>query len=203
MTSAIPAQRSTNWANTPTESWPLCWFQMNPWSDERTAKNIWEQEIAGKCWKKRSTLHQWKYLNTQQGEHQTGFKTTLRKSITCWKRSKELSATTWKRTLTTPANLRRDICDISTTFVNNAYFHFANYRFLFCKSLAHFHFAHYWFSFRFVSQNTVSLTKRLTSTVFILWASTRDSNDKNLRTDLELLKPPDKSFASKVINLVL
>ena len=31
---------------------------------------------------------------------------------------------------------------------------------------------------------------------------TTDSNEKNLRTILELLKPPDKSFASKVINFV-
>ena len=34
MTSAIPLQRSTNWANKPTGSWSLCWFQINPWSDE-------------------------------------------------------------------------------------------------------------------------------------------------------------------------
>ena len=33
MTSAIPVQRSTNWANKPTGSWSLCWFQINPWSD--------------------------------------------------------------------------------------------------------------------------------------------------------------------------
>ena len=26
MTSAIPVQRSTNWANKPTESWSWCWF---------------------------------------------------------------------------------------------------------------------------------------------------------------------------------
>ena len=31
-------------------------------------------------------------------------------------------------------------------------------------------------------------------------ASTTDSNDKNLRNILELLKPPDRSFTSKVIN---
>ena len=31
MTSAIPVQRSTNWANKPIS---LCWFQINPWTDE-------------------------------------------------------------------------------------------------------------------------------------------------------------------------
>ena len=30
MTSAIPGQRSTNWANKPTGSGSLCWFQINP-----------------------------------------------------------------------------------------------------------------------------------------------------------------------------
>ena len=35
---------------------------------------------------------------------------------------------------------------------------------------------------------------------FLLPASTADSNDKNLRTILELFKPPDKCFAFKVIN---
>ena len=34
MTSAIPMQCSTNWANKPTGSWSLCWFQINPWSGE-------------------------------------------------------------------------------------------------------------------------------------------------------------------------
>ena len=34
MTSAIPLQRSTNWANKPTGSWSLCWFQINPLSGE-------------------------------------------------------------------------------------------------------------------------------------------------------------------------
>ena len=28
MTSVIPVQRSTNWANKPTGSWLLCWFQI-------------------------------------------------------------------------------------------------------------------------------------------------------------------------------
>ena len=45
MTSAIPVQRSTNWANKPTGSWSLCWFQINPWSDEWMAKNIWKSYI--------------------------------------------------------------------------------------------------------------------------------------------------------------
>ena len=43
-----------------------------------------------------------------------------------------------------------------------------------------------------------AVTKGITS--FPLLASTTHSNDRNLRTILELLKPPDKSFASKVIN---
>ena len=34
MTFAIPVQCSMNWANKPTGSWLLCWFQKNPWSDE-------------------------------------------------------------------------------------------------------------------------------------------------------------------------
>ena len=34
MTSAIPVQCSTNWANKPTGSWSLCWFQINSWSGE-------------------------------------------------------------------------------------------------------------------------------------------------------------------------
>ena len=32
--SAIPMQRSANWAKKPTGSWLLCWFVINPWSDE-------------------------------------------------------------------------------------------------------------------------------------------------------------------------
>ena len=34
MTSVIPVQCSTNWVNKPTGSRLLCWFQINPWSDE-------------------------------------------------------------------------------------------------------------------------------------------------------------------------
>ena len=47
-----------------------------------------------------------------------------------------------------------------------------------------------------------SLIIRLLSpfNAFLLPASTTDSNDKNLRTILELLKPPDESFPSKAIN---
>ena len=45
MTSAIPVQRSINWAIKPTGSWSLCWFQINPWSDEWMAKNIWKSYI--------------------------------------------------------------------------------------------------------------------------------------------------------------
>ena len=44
------------------------------------------------------------------------------------------------------------------------------------------------------------VTKRLASNAFLLPPSTIDSNDKNLRNILELLKPPGKSFAPKVIN---
>ena len=43
--------------------------------------------------------------------------------------------------------------------------------------------------------------KRSASIAFLLPASTTDSNDKkNLRNILELLKPPDKPFASKAVN---
>ena len=47
-----------------------------------------------------------------------------------------------------------------------------------------------------------SLIIRLLSpfNAFLLPASTTESNDKNLRTILELLKPPDESFPSKAIN---
>ena len=34
MTSAIPVQRSTNWANKPTGSWSMCWVQIKHPSDE-------------------------------------------------------------------------------------------------------------------------------------------------------------------------
>ena len=34
MTSEIPVQRSTNWANKPTGSWSMCWVQINHPSDE-------------------------------------------------------------------------------------------------------------------------------------------------------------------------
>ena len=40
MTSAIPMQFSTNWANKPTRSWLLCWFHKNPLSDEWMTVNI-------------------------------------------------------------------------------------------------------------------------------------------------------------------
>ena len=43
--------------------------------------------------------------------------------------------------------------------------------------------------------------KRLTSILFLLRASTTDSSDRNLMITLVPFKPPDKSFASKVINL--
>ena len=33
-TSAIPVQRSTNWANKPIESWLMCWIQINRPSDK-------------------------------------------------------------------------------------------------------------------------------------------------------------------------
>ena len=34
MISAISVQSSTNWANKPTGSWSLHWFQINQWSNE-------------------------------------------------------------------------------------------------------------------------------------------------------------------------
>ena len=40
----------------------------------------------------------------------------------------------------------------------------------------------------------------LASTAFLLRANTTDSNNNNLRTIMKLLKPPDKSFASEVVN---
>ena len=42
MTSATPKQCSTNWANRPIGSWSLCWFVINPWSDEKMTVNIWK-----------------------------------------------------------------------------------------------------------------------------------------------------------------
>ena len=40
MTSAIPVQRSTNWAIKPTGSWSICWVQMNHPSGEKWAARI-------------------------------------------------------------------------------------------------------------------------------------------------------------------
>ena len=34
-----------NWANKPTGSWTLCWFQIIPWSGEQTNVNIWKSCI--------------------------------------------------------------------------------------------------------------------------------------------------------------
>ena len=34
MTFVIPVQRSTHWANKPTGSWSLRWYQINPWRRE-------------------------------------------------------------------------------------------------------------------------------------------------------------------------
>ena len=40
MTSAIPVQRSTNWAIEPTGSWLICWVQINHPSGEKWAARI-------------------------------------------------------------------------------------------------------------------------------------------------------------------
>ena len=40
MTSAIPVQRSTNWAIKPTGSWLICWVQINHPSGEKWAARI-------------------------------------------------------------------------------------------------------------------------------------------------------------------
>ena len=45
MTPAILVQCSTNWANKPTGSWSLCWFQINPWGGEQTTVNIWKSYV--------------------------------------------------------------------------------------------------------------------------------------------------------------
>ena len=45
MTSAIPVHRSTNWANKATWNWLLYCFQINPWSGEKTAVNVWKSYI--------------------------------------------------------------------------------------------------------------------------------------------------------------
>ena len=45
MTSAIPVQRSTNWANKPTESRLMCWVDINHPSDEWWFLDIWNSYI--------------------------------------------------------------------------------------------------------------------------------------------------------------
>ena len=62
LTSAIPVQRSTNWANKPTGSRLLNWFVINLWKDDDEVMNIWKsymrtvgRRITGK-WKKISTV---------------------------------------------------------------------------------------------------------------------------------------------------
>ena len=41
-TANLPLESLNPWANKPTGSWLWCWFQINPWSDEKTVKNIWK-----------------------------------------------------------------------------------------------------------------------------------------------------------------
>ena len=64
MTSAILVQYSTKWANKPTGSWSLCWFLINPISDEYMIVNKWnhicEKPIEKKKWKWSS--QQWRLL---------------------------------------------------------------------------------------------------------------------------------------------
>ena len=42
LTSAIPVQRSTNWANKPAGCKSLNWFVINPWKDDDEVTNIWK-----------------------------------------------------------------------------------------------------------------------------------------------------------------
>ena len=64
-------QRSTNWANKPTGSWLLSWFQIKPWSDELMAVNIWisymwtaEKEMNMDEFKSRKGLNFfWRYFH--------------------------------------------------------------------------------------------------------------------------------------------
>ena len=60
LTSAIPVQRSTNWANKPTGSRSLNWFVINPWKDDDEVMNIWKSYMRTVgwriIWKKISTV---------------------------------------------------------------------------------------------------------------------------------------------------
>ena len=46
MTSAIPVQCSTNWANKPSGSWSICWVQINHPNDDNTGVQIYEFHIS-------------------------------------------------------------------------------------------------------------------------------------------------------------
>ena len=47
MTSAIPMQRSTSWANKPTGSWQMCWVQINHPSNELYLDGLFGWTLLG------------------------------------------------------------------------------------------------------------------------------------------------------------
>ena len=51
LTSAIPVQRSTNYANKPTGSRSLNWFVINPWKDDDEVMNIWKSYMRTAGWR--------------------------------------------------------------------------------------------------------------------------------------------------------
>ena len=65
MTSAIPVQRSTNWANKPTGSWSW-WWSVNPWSDEYTVKSIWKSYIFQATYMFMTLWPVWGYFRVDQ-----------------------------------------------------------------------------------------------------------------------------------------
>ena len=65
MTSAIPVQRSTNWANKPTGSWSW-WWSVNPWSDEYTVKSIWKSYIFQAMYMFMTLWPVWGYFRVDQ-----------------------------------------------------------------------------------------------------------------------------------------
>ena len=59
LTSAIPVQRSTNWANKPTVSRLLNWFVINPWKDDDEVMNTWKSYMRTVGWRIK-----WKMIST-------------------------------------------------------------------------------------------------------------------------------------------
>ena len=52
LTSVIPVQHSTNWANKPTGSRSFNWFVINPWKDDDEVMNIWKSYMRTAQWRK-------------------------------------------------------------------------------------------------------------------------------------------------------